>query len=465
MNTPNYAVAIDIGNSKVCGVVGTFHDNGIDISIEAFTEQSFSINNTATHSGKIINLEQTARLIDTVLAELAIQIKEPIEQFMVSISGSEIEGNVFKTSITRSETYSTVQDEDITNLITDVRRSFKVHPGHILLHTLPQSFDVDNRLVVGDPVGNVGVRLGGSFYAVTAPADQVRHLYECIDMIPAKLPDGQDNNKLRVSIENVLFSPIPDSIALLSARDKDGVCIVNIGSETTEISVFIREGIRYTNVIPVAGKTITQDIADAYNLSLEDADVLKLTCSALPIEQIGKNDVMVLELGDGIPDFEIPTMGVYEIIESRLREIAAIVTSELIKHDFLNKLNKGIILSGGGANVKIAKDIFAEITDLHTRIGNPLRNVKSNSFSLLANPKYSTVIGLMLSAYIDFDSRVPRTVLDPNLDELFKNRKTTGPIAQKSSSKKSNEGSSNGNIKDLIERMKRIVNPPSKDLY
>lgn len=459
MNSSNFAVAIDIGSSKVCGVVGSLDTNGQDINIEAFAERSFSINDTATQSGKIINLEQTARLIDVVLSELAQQTNEPIDQFSVAISGNDIEGNVFKTTITRSEANTTVQDEDLMSLLNDVRRSFKPRAGHLLLHTLPQFFNVDDRTVSGDPVGNIGVRLGGAFYAITTPKEQLQHIYECVSMIPAKTAEGADARHF-VELENVLFTPIPDSISLLNLRDKDGVAVVNIGSDVTELSVFIRSGIRYTNVIPVAGKNITQDIADAYNLSMEDAEILKLTCSAIPQNHIERNDVMVIEHGDEMPNSEIPSYGVVEIIEARIREIAAIVTSELMKHDFHKKLNKGIIITGGGANILLVKDVFSEITDLHTRIGNPLKNIKRNAISILQNPKYSTVVGLMLSSFIDFDNRVPRSILEPNAGEMIKEW-TSHSVTQQTGSKKQPEPTNL--INDFVSKIKRILKDDSHD--
>lgn len=419
MSNSHLIVAVDIGSSKVCAIAGSEDEPGEGVNIEAFAERSFKFNEEGVSNGKINNLEKTAILLDEVLAEIAEIANCQVRSVNLSISSEEIEGSVYKTTITRGDQGTTVQEHDLDNLLNDVKRSFKPRPGHVLLHTLPQFFNVDNRTVSDDPIGHVGLRLGGAFYAVTTPLENIKYLYETVAQVPAKAAGGSDTRDT-VSIDATLFSPIPDSLALLQHRDKEGVAIVNIGSDITELSIFFRQGIRYASVIPIAGKNITQDIADQYNLSFEDAEMLKITCGAVPPTELKENDVFVVSGGDGIPDSEIPAQGVLHIIEARLKEITAIVVAEIMKEGYEGKLNKGIILTGGGSNLFIAKDLFADISNLHTRRGNPLKNIRKNSYSQLENPSYSTVVGLLLSSFVSFDDRVPPSVLEPDTSSLVK---------------------------------------------
>jgi cell division protein FtsA len=150
---------------------------------------------------------------------------------------------------------------------------------------------------------------------------------------------------------------------------------------------------------------------EAYNLRFEDAEMLKITCGSLPPDQLNENEVITISSDEEIPELEVPVRGVLEIIELRIREIAAIVMSELVKSGFAEKLSQGIILTGGTANLYVVKEIFSETSNLHTRIGKPLKHIKRNPFSRLENPKYSTVIGLLLASYYPFDVRVPASVL------------------------------------------------------
>jgi cell division protein FtsA len=361
-------------------------------------------------NGKVNNLERVADMLDSVLAEIAEQLSAPVQLISISISGGQIIGQSHTTTITRSDSDTIIQDDDMEDLLQDVRRTFDPRPGHTLLHILPQFFNVDKRTVSDDPVGHVGLRLGGAFYAITSPEANIRHLHEMIGFVPQKKENGEDSNKI-IEVDYTLFSPIPDSLALLTKWDKDGVAVVNIGRDTTEVAIFSRQGIRHVAVIQYAGNKVTHDLMEAYNLRFEDAEMLKITCGSLPPDQLNENEVITISSDEEIPEFEVPVRGVLEIIELRVREIAAIVMSELVKSGFSEKLSQGIILTGGTANLYVVKEIFSETSSLHVRIGKPLKHIKRNPFSKLDNPKYSTVIGLLLASYYPFDVRVPASVL------------------------------------------------------
>lgn len=410
MQTEEYVVAVDIGSSKICAVAGDEDQDTGKININAFAERAFIEDENMIQNGKVNNLERVADMLDGVLAEIAEQLSAPVQLINISISGGQVIGQSHTTTITRSDSDTIIQDDDMEDLLQDVRRTFDPRPGHTLLHILPQFFNVDKRTVSDDPVGHVGLRLGGAFYAITSPEANIRHLHEMISFVPQKNERGEDLNNA-IEVDYTLFSPIPDSLSLLTKWDKDGVAVVNMGRDTTEVAVFSRQGIRHVAVIQYAGNKVTHDLMEAYNLRFEDAEMLKITCGSLPPEQLNENEVITISSGEEIPEFEVPVRGVLEIIELRVREIAAIVMSELVKSGFAEKLSQGIILTGGTSNLYVVKEIFSETTNLHTRIAKPLKNIKRNPFSKLENPKYSTVVGLLLASYYPFDVRVPASVL------------------------------------------------------
>lgn len=446
MQNEEYVVAVDIGSSKICAVAGDEDVSTGKININAFAERTYISDENTINNGTINNLERVASLLDEVLSEIAVQLEAPIQVINISISGSKIAGHSHTTIITRGDSDTIIQEEDMNDLLQDVRRTFEPKPGHKLLHILPQFFNVDKRSVSDDPVGNIGLRLGGSFYAITAPESNIRHLHEMVGFVPQKNSRGEDTNKF-LEIDFTLFTPIPDSLSLMTSRDKDGVAIVNMGRDTTEVAVFYRQGIRHISVIQYAGNKVTHDLMEAYNLSFEDAEMLKITCGSLPPDQLNANEVITISGGEERPEYEVPVMGVLEIIELRVREIAAIVMSELMKTGFADKLHQGLILTGGSSNLYIIKDIFSETTNLHTRIGKPLKHIKRNPFSKLENPKYSTMIGLLLASYHPFDSRVPTSVLHSSY-VLPDNNKTS----KKPGNNNANNNANNG-LKGLFDRI------------
>lgn len=410
MQTEEYVVAVDIGSSKICAVAGDEDQDTGKININAFAERAFVADENMIQNGKVNNLERVADLLDKVLAEISEQLSAPVQLINISISGGQIVGESHKTTITRSDSDTIIQDDDMEDLLQDVRRTFDPRPGHTLLHILPQFFNVDKRTVSDDPVGHVGLRLGGAFYAITSPEANIRHLHEMVSFVPQKNERGEDLNNA-IEVDYTLFSPIPDSLSLLTKWDKDGVAVVNMGRDTTEVAIFSRQGLRHVAVIQYAGNKVTHDLMEAYNLRFEDAEMLKITCGSLPPEQLNENEVITIGGGDEIPALEVPVRGVLEIIELRIREIAAIAMSELVKSGFSEKLSQGIILTGGTSNLYVAKEIFSETSSLIVRVGKPLKHIKRNPFSKLDNPKYSTVVGLLLASYYPFDVRVPSSVL------------------------------------------------------
>lgn len=447
MQTGEYVVAVDIGSSKICAVAGDEDQDTGKININAFAERTFVADENMIQNGKVNNLERVADMLDGVLTEIAKQLSAPIGLINISISGGQIIGQSHNTTITRSDSDTIIQDDDMDDLLRDVRRTFDPRPGHTLLHILPQFFNVDKRTVSDDPVGHVGVRLGGAFYAITCPEANIRHLHEMINFVPQKDTRGEDTNNI-IEVDYTLFSPIPDSLSLLTKRDKDGVAVVNIGRDITEVAIFSRQGIRHVAVIQYAGNKVTHDLMEAYNLRFEDAEMLKITCGSLPPDKLNENEVITISSDEEIPEFEVPVRGVLEIIELRVREIAAIVMSELVKSGFSEKLSQGVILTGGTSNLFITKEIFSETTNMHTRIGKPLKHIIRNPFSKLENPKYSTVVGLLLASYFPFDARVPSSVLYSD----FVTPKVNGKI----NSPKTPQGG--GGLNGFISKMKNFMN-------
>ncbi len=458
-----YVVAIDIGSSKICAVAGGEDPETGKINVSAFAERVFVADEGMIQNGKVNNLERVADLLDSVLAEIAEQLNAPVQVVNISISGGEIVGQSHTATITRSDADTIIQEDDMDDLLRDVKRTFEPRPGHVLLHILPQFFNVDKRTVSDEPIGHVGLRLGGAFYAITSPETNIRHLHEMVSFVPAKNAQGGDSNQL-IEVDFTLFSPIPDTISLLTQRDKDGVAVVNIGRDTTELAIFSRQGLRHVAVIQCAGNKVTHDLMEAYNISFEDAEMLKITCGALPPEQLSDNEIITISGGEEIPEFEVPVKGVLEIIELRIREIAAIVMSEITKAGYAANLSQGIVLSGGTTNLYALKEIFSETTNMHTRLGKPMRNVNRNPFSKLENPKYSTVIGLLLASYKQFDIRVPSSVLHPN----FTLRTAENNKRGNNKPKPNGGATGSGGLGGLIKKVKDYLNAtdsPGNDTY
>ena len=404
-------VGLDIGSTKICAIAGSLDEKSNKIDIHAVIEKKIE---GGVNNGTIVNIDNTRLAIDSVLKQLADKININIEGVHVNISGSHINGQMHHSTITRKEGGNIVMTEDLYELTQDIRRTFQLTPGKTILHALPQEFIVNNMRVTENPAGRVGVRLGGDFYVITSGHHEHSVLRQTLEKVKA----NTNGEQTYVEVDNILFSPLADTLAVLSDTDKKaGVAVVNIGGETTEVAIFHEKGLRHVAVIPYAGNSIRNDLMEGCRILLEQAETLKLVCGTMPVEAIGLNEIVGIEGIDGIPQREVSMKNAIAIIEERLKEIASIVKAEIVRSGYDNRLISGIVLTGGSANIKDIVKIFERVTDMNVRIGK-LRNIGHSSFEQLDNPKYTTAIGLIWSEFRKLDDRIP----DSKPKELVENR-------------------------------------------
>jgi cell division protein FtsA len=190
------------------------------------------------------------------------------------------------------------------------------------------------------------------------------------------------------------------------------VAVVNIGGDTTEVAIFHESGLRHISVIPFAGRSITNDLVKAFQILPDHAEKLKLIVGDVPPAEVGKNDIIKIPGVEGLPDKEIVAKNVSVIIEERLKEIAAMVMAEIIHSGYDGQLISGVVLTGGTANIRMIKDVFYQVTEgMNVRVGNNMRNIGESALSKVVDPKYATVLGLVLSGFLPLDERVPQEVI------------------------------------------------------
>jgi cell division protein FtsA len=401
-------VGIDIGSTKICAVAGIMDEVGkvkiLDI-VEEPTQRG------RVSNGTVVNLEFTAKDIDRILNILSDKAEINIHNVIVNISGENVEGKAHQSFLTRDDSRSTIRKEEIERLAVDIRKSFRPTAGNIIIHTFPQEFIVDRANVPDNPVGRFGITLGGNFFLISTPNDPHLALRKTIESVGVKV---QNNHRfVPLKIVHTLFTPLADAMAVLSEIDKKlGVAVVNIGGDTTEIAIFLESGLRHISVIPFAGKSITNDIVKAFQILPDHAEKLKLIMGAIPPDEVGKNDIIKIPGVEGLPDKEIVAQNVSIIIEERMKEIASMVMAEIMHSGYDGQLISGVVLTGGTSNIAMIKEVFTKVTNgMNVRVGNTIRNIGQTAIGKITDPKYSTVVGLVLSGFLPLDERVPEEVI------------------------------------------------------
>lgn len=407
-------VGIDIGSTKICAVAGIMDEVGkvkiLDI-VEEPTQRG------RVSNGTVVNLEFTAKDIDRILNILSDKAEINIHNVIVNISGENVEGKAHQSFLTRDDSRSTIRKEEIERLAVDIRKSFRPTAGNIIIHTFPQEFIVDRAIVPDNPVGRFGITLGGNFFLISTPNDPHLALRRTIESVGVKV---QNNHRfVPLKIVHTLFTPLADSMAVLSEIDKKlGVAVVNIGGDTTEIAIFHESGLRHISVIPFAGKSITNDLVKAFQILPDHAEKLKLIMGAIPPDEVGKNDIIKIPGVEGLPDKEIVAQNVSIIIEERMKELASMVMAEIMHSGYDGQLISGVVLTGGTSNIAMIKEVFTKVTNgMNIRVGNTIRNIGQTAVSKITDPKYSTVVGLVLSGFMPLDERVPEEVIWGDIPE------------------------------------------------
>lgn len=406
----NIVVGVDIGSSKICAAAAAYNDDG-NISLKGFVQKEIHPDSEFFHNGHVENVLSTRNLINELLEKLADDLKINLEEVNVNISNADISCNVHKGTHIKTDGNRQIQQDDIDKLVDDIRISYNNKADRSILHSLPLDFYVNDIEVRENIVGRTGVQLKGDFYFVTTPTDKLENLYTALREIKAKTDDV---NKNPIEIEHLLVSPIADAYTLLNPKIDDrrnGAVIVNIGADLTEVSIYMKNSLRYYKTIPIAGNSITKDLSEAFNIGYEEAEKLKKVCSLLKPDDIAPNEVLIVEKL-GLEPIEILTKNAFTVIEWRLKELAGIVKSELIKSGYDNKLVNGVIFTGGTSNIIWLREIFKDITKIrNSREYGISSQINVNGFHMLKKPQYSTLLGLLMVNGNNFDTRVSNKVL------------------------------------------------------
>lgn len=388
-------VGLDIGTTKVCAIVGRKNAYGkLDILGIGKTEPE-----DAVRRGMIINIDRTVDAIKTVIKEASEKSGVEIKSVYVGIAGQHIKSLQHRGQITRPNAEDPINSDDIARLDEDMHK-IVTEPGEKIIHVIPQDYIVDNVRGIKDPIGMAGVRLEGNFHVITGHISAVQNIYRCVRMAGLEVVD-------------LVLEPIASSEAVLSREEKEaGVALIDIGGGTTDLAIFQDGIIRHTAVIPLGGEIVTNDIKIGCNIIYKQASALKIKFGCALADEAKENEIVTIKGLKGREPKEISVKNLAAIIEARMKEIFEHVYYEIKSSGFEKKLQGGIVLTGGGAQLKHLSQLVEYITVLDARIGYPTEHLASGLTQEVRSPMYSTCVGLILSGYNSLKS-LPETFILP----------------------------------------------------
>lgn len=399
MDNNNIAVGLDIGTTKIVAMVGRQDAYG---KIEVLgTGKAKSL---GVHRGVVNNITQTIQSIQQSVDEAESASGEKIGTVVVGIAGQHIRSLHHSDYITRSNSDKVIDENDIDRLINQVYKLVML-PGEEIIHVLPQDFKVDGQAEIKTPIGMYGGRLEANFHVVVGQVSSIRNIGRCI-------------KSAGLQLGNITLEPLASAEAVLSQEEKEaGVALIDIGGGTTDLAIFKDGIIRHTAVISFGGNVITEDIKEGCSIIEKQAELLKTKFgSAWPGEN-KENEIVSIPGLRGREPKEITLKNLSKIIHARVVEIIEQVFLEIKNYgheESKKKLIAGIVLTGGGAQLKHIKQLVEYITGMDTRIGYPNEHLASNSDSELSSPLYATVVGLLMKGLKD-NEKLKNTI--PEIDE------------------------------------------------
>ncbi len=383
MEEPEIIVGLDIGTTKIACIVGRINEYGKVEIIGMGRSESLGV-----RSGVVSNINQTVDSIKRAVEIATEKSGTEIGEVLVGIAGQHIRSLQHRGMLTRKskDLEEEISQKDIDDLIQDMNQ-LVMSPGEEIIHVLPQEYIVDSEHGIKDPIGHSGVRLEANFHIITGKVNAARNIYKSV-------------SKADLEVVKLVLEPLASADAVLSHEEKEaGVVLVDIGGGTTDIAIFQDGIIRHTAVIPFGGNIITEDIASGCSILRKHAEQLKVKFGSALSSESMENQIVCIPGFSGREPKEISVRNLSNIIQARTEEIIEQVIYEINSSGYEKRLIAGIVLTGGGSQLKHLPQLVEYMSGYETRIGYPNEHLGKDNAEALSSPMYATGIGLVLKGH------------------------------------------------------------------
>jgi cell division protein FtsA len=380
-------VGLDIGTTKIAAIAGRKNEYG-KLEILGFGRA----NSNGVKHGQVLNIDETIKAIQMALDNCyASNPNLEITEVYVGIAGHHIKSLQTRGDIVRQNTDDEITRREIDQLIADQYKTY-IPAGDQIIDVIPQEFTVDNFQNIPNPIGYGGVKVGANFHIITGDKNAIRNINRAVE-------------KSNLHTKDLVLQPLASAAAVMGQEDLEaGVAIVDIGGGTTDLAVFYEGILKHTAVIPFGGENITNDIKTGLGVLKTQAEQMKVQFGSALSNEAKSNAYITIPGLRGMPAKEISVKNLANIIQARMSEIMDFVTYHLKQVGLDSRaLNGGIVMTGGGSQLRHLIQLTEYVTGLNARIGYPTEHLAAGHIEELAKPTYSTCIGLILKGYSDYE--------------------------------------------------------------
>jgi cell division protein FtsA len=376
-----YIVALDIGTSKVCVLVGEINDRG---QLEIIGKGTSPMK--GTRRGNIINLDQAIDAVKKAIDEAEVMAGVEIESAYVGIAGDHIRSVNSRGVISVIGKHKEIAREDIDRVI-EASKSINVPAELELLHVIPREFVVDGQDGIHDPLGMTAARLEANVHIVTGARTHNQNVLTCA-------------NKAGIAVQELVLEQLAAGEGVLTQDEREmGVLLMDVGAGTTDYAVFLEGNVVHTNVLPVGAGHFTSDISVVLRTPMEDAERIKKRYGCALGSLVMEDDPIEVPTVGGRAPKILSRHELTNILEPRAAEIVKLVYKDLEKVGLEKEIRSGVVLVGGGAEMDGMVEIVEQIFDQQARKGLP-RGLGGLA-DTVNGPEWAAAAGLLLWGFRD----------------------------------------------------------------
>lgn len=374
--TEKLMVALDIGTSKVVALIAQI---GKDQQVNVIGIGKSPC--TGLKKGVIVDIDETANAIKQAVQEAEKMAECQVHTVLVSISGNQIHSRDVdaKVQVRGGE----VSEQDMQAALEQAKTNATA-PEQKILHIVSQEFSVDTQYDIRNPLGMAGTVLQGRYHIISCGLSALQNLEKSIQ-------------QANLGVDEIILEPYAAGYAVLNEDEKKlGVCMVNIGAGTTDIAIYINGSLRYTEIIPIGGDHVTNDIAYVLRTPTHEAEQLKIKQGCAQPSAVKREEIVQFPAVGSKEMRKLERHVLASIIEARYTELLECIHKKLGQLGALDYLVAGFVLTGGAARIEGIEALAESILGKNrVRLGVPILDPALGG-QLVQRPSYATSVGLLM---------------------------------------------------------------------
>lgn len=368
-------VALEIGTVKVVALVGENREDG-GIAITGMGEHS----SRGVRKGEVVDLENAVACVRGALHGAEESAQVTIHRVHVALSGGHIQSQINRGSTRVLSPEGEIAEADIDQVM-DLARAVNLPPDREILHTICRHFCVDDQQYVANPKGLSGAKLSLDMLALHGMRSRIQNTIKVIQDVP-------------MDVQDVAFSGLCAGLAVLTSEQKEiGAIVIDLGGGITDYVAYCDKMLASGGVLGVGGEHVTNDISLAFNLSLRQAEFLKIEHGSAVVDLANRTKRITPPPEVGFSDRPVNLSSLHVVINARVKEIFEVIKSRVEHCEGGGRFGAGVILTGGGARMKGVVELAEKVFNLPCHVGAP-RGVDGLA-AAIEGPEYAVAVGMV----------------------------------------------------------------------